>query len=1212
MSEVTVKINGLKVKADSSQTILDVANENNLDTIPTLCYSPKLPPYGSCFLCVVEVKGLNKLVPACATRVSDGMEVRTKTRRIQESRKTAMELLLTNHYADCIGPCKEGCPAHIDVQGYVAYVNQGKYEEAIRLIKETNPMPIVCGRICVRRCEVKCRRGLIDDPVGINYLKRYATDMEMGNTIVHEKKEQKGKKVAIVGGGPAGLTAAYFLAVEGFEVEIFEAKPKLGGMLRYGIPEYRLPKKILDGEIDTILGLGVDVHTESEMGNDFTLESLKEDWFDAVFLGLGAWQANSMRVEGEYETEGVYSGLDFLVKQDLEGGMDVYGTAVVVGGGNTAIDASRTALRNGADEVIILYRRSKNEMPADPLEIEAAEHEGIEMRFLTQPVGIIADDDNRIKAIECIKMELGEPDASGRRRPIPIEGSEHEIPCDFVFSAIGQKADMSGLSEETAEDYEDPIKLTRWNTIITDEDTMQTNHPGVFAGGDVVTGPMAVIDAIGMGRKAAHAINTYLTEGEAKPLPEEFLSKKEAFGDVTEADLPSDYAEYDRAKMDELPVEERIDNSKEVELGINREETIEESLRCLECGCQQFFDCDLQRYGTEFDADIEELKGDYLDSDVDRRHPFVILESNKCILCHKCIGTCAKMLGNSALGLVNRGFGTVVRASLDRSLLETECNSCGNCIDACPTGAIIAQLPFQKPGPWPFDLREATCNICPVGCNINYKAYADGLFSVCGEHDNFELPNRGELCVRGRFGYEYLFDADRKTTPLMKKNGKLEEAEWEDALKAIIENLKKYDADEIAFLASPRMSNEELYLLNQLAIKGFDTQNISSFSYLLNHREDKLSEILGVTASTATSEDLENADVILVANSDPFTEHFIVGQQILEAAKDGKTLIVINPEETTLANYADYNIQTENSVDTLQAILKQIIDSEKYDQKSLSQTVGFDELKASLTEINSEENLKEIVDLLTNIENNVVVVTNKDSDYCGIGTETALTTLLLLTGKLSAENNGMILLSRYGNDFGFDRIVTKADSETLRSRIQEGKIKALFVMGENPLAVDSELLDNAEFVAVMNFFPGEFSEKADVFLPEAAYIESQGTMFNYERRLRQYKQVATPLSDKGNWEVLVELLNLAEVDANYATPLEVFNEICNENDAFATALRTDFWNGKTLFDDEFLTDDKAAHLLPVENGERNTFKEVDTVNQWIAENIEKKLEEDAE
>ncbi|UCD63052.1 MAG: FAD-dependent oxidoreductase, partial [Candidatus Zixiibacteriota bacterium] len=414
---VKLTINGKAVTASPDRTILQVCREQNIDNIPTLCYDDKLPPFGSCFLCVVEMEGQSRLFPACSTKVAEGMNIQTRSEKVIRARRTCLELLVSDHYADCFGPCRLNCPADVDIQGYMSLINLGKFTEAVALIKEKNPLPSVCGRVCTRKCEINCRRSLVDAPVGIDFLKRYAADQDMIDQMWRpETKPDNGIPVAIIGGGPAGLTAAYYLIIEGYRPTIFESLPELGGMLRYGIPEYRLPKAVLAKEVDWITSLGADVHTGKTLGKDFSIDDLFNQGYKAVFVGLGAQVGKPMRVDNE-EAEGVLSGVRFLQQVELKTNPDIKGRIVVVGGGNTAIDAARTSLRLGADEVILLYRRTRKEMPANEMEIVAAEEEGVKIEFLAAPVKVNVED-GRMKSIDCIRMELGAPDESGRRRPV--------------------------------------------------------------------------------------------------------------------------------------------------------------------------------------------------------------------------------------------------------------------------------------------------------------------------------------------------------------------------------------------------------------------------------------------------------------------------------------------------------------------------------------------------------------------------------------------------------------------------------------------------------------------------------------------------------------------------------------------------------------------------------------------------------------------------
>ncbi len=491
------------------------------------------------------------------------------TRRILEFNSTDM----------CLAPCQATCPAQIDIPAYVRAIAEGRYEDAVHIIKEHNPLPICIGRVCPHPCEDACRRGLEGEPININHLKRFAADYEMhsGKRYRPFCLPKNGRKVAIVGGGPAGLTCAYYLARLGYSPTIFEAMPELGGMMRYGIPQYRLPKEIMDWEIQGILELGVEARTGVRMGKDFTLADLRQEGFEAIFLGLGAWGSRNLRVEGE-DLEGVLPGTRMLIERGLNQETPVGERVVIIGGGNTAIDCARTCWRLGAKEVTVLYRRSRAEMPANDIEVEEAEHEGVKFHFLAAPTRLIGEG-GRLKALEFIRMELGEPDASGRRRPVPVEGSEQIIECDNVIAAIGQFPDLGFLEQdELARD----LARTRWNSLEVDDKTMATNIPGVFAAGDVVLGAATVVQAIGTGRRAARSIHLFLS-GEEVTAPDNWVTdpKRQV---RTRSEIPDAPPPEPRAAMPELPVAERRGNFKEVELGLAEEEARREARRCLQCG----------------------------------------------------------------------------------------------------------------------------------------------------------------------------------------------------------------------------------------------------------------------------------------------------------------------------------------------------------------------------------------------------------------------------------------------------------------------------------------------------------------------------------------------------------------------------------------------------------------------------------------------------
>ena len=476
-------------------------------------------------------------------------------------------------------PCRLTCPAGLNVQGYVQMVKEGKYKESLEIIMEQLPLPGVLGRVCPHECEDACRRCQVDEPVAIRDLKRLAADSFDPREVKIECAPKIGKKVAIIGSGPAGLSAGYHLAKKGVDSTIFEALPEAGGMLRVGIPDHRLPREVLDKDIEVVTNLGVEIRFNTCLGKDFTVDSLMADGFDAVFLGLGAHKGIALGIPGE-DLEGVRQGVDFLRELNLSGKTHVGKKVGIIGGGNVAIDVARAAVRLGAKEVTILYRRTRKEMPAWEEEIIAAEEEGTKITYLAAPQKVM-EENGKVKAVRVIRMELGEPDTSGRRRPIPVPGSEYDIEIDQLIPAIGQRPDLCSIEDLAG------LKISKWDTTEVNPVTLETDREGVFAGGDVQTGPSVAIAAIAAGMEAAESIFRYLQgldmeEGRQTPIVE-----NPEFRPVSE-----DMAQVSRYKMPELAVAKRAGNFTEVELGYGEEEGKKEAARCLNCGyCSECMQC---------------------------------------------------------------------------------------------------------------------------------------------------------------------------------------------------------------------------------------------------------------------------------------------------------------------------------------------------------------------------------------------------------------------------------------------------------------------------------------------------------------------------------------------------------------------------------------------------------------------------------------------
>lgn len=681
-----VTINGRQLDVSAGETILAIAERNGI-MIPTLCHQPELVPFASCFICVVEVKGVQRFLPSCATIATEGMVIETDSERVRASRKMCVELLLSDHVGDCRAPCQINCPASIDIPGFISLLAHKDEAEAIRLIKETLPFPASLGRVCPRPCEAQCKRLCSDDSVSICFLKRYIADADLirPDPYVPKSGEPTGKRVAIVGAGPAGLSASFYLKMDGHDVEVFDSHPEPGGMLRYGIPSYRLPRDTLAKEIGIIEKMGVRINCNTKMGRDFTLDSLSKK-FDAVFLAIGAQKATDMQIPGETEG-GAIPGIAFL--EDVAEGKEVKlgQSVVVVGGGNTAIDAARTATRLGAKNVTILYRRTRAEMPANAMEIRAAEDEGVVIRFLAAPVGMAKSDGG--VTLTCIEMELGEPDASGRCRPMPKAGSEFVITATAVIAAIGQGVEADCLNADEMD-----IRLTKWHTLDVNPETFATSRKGVFAGGDCSSGADIAVTAIAAGRKAAASIGQYLkgkpVTGEPKTYLHRMAERPEENPDEIKGFIATKKSE--RTAMPELERGERIRGFEEVELGFSAEMAAYEANRCLSCGCRSYTSCTLHRLAAEYGAIPERLAGAKRHFHVDESYPTIRYESHKCIMCGACIRVCSEVKHLDALGFVGRGFTATMRPMFGNSWKESSCDGCLKCVPMCPTGALSLKV----------------------------------------------------------------------------------------------------------------------------------------------------------------------------------------------------------------------------------------------------------------------------------------------------------------------------------------------------------------------------------------------------------------------------------------------------------------------------------------------------------------------------------------
>jgi formate dehydrogenase major subunit len=678
---ITITINDKKLSVKDGITIMEAARQNGIH-VPAIGYDPRVSPPDGVELSTVELLGNNgsgpRFVSATSTIVAPGMNIHTESPALDGFRQIYLQSLLRNHYGDCVAPCNQRCPANVDIQQYMYHVAAGNFAEALAIIKENNPLPSICGRICPHPCETACRRNAIEGAVNINAVKRFLADWDSYQLVPYtpECAPDTGKKVAIIGSGPAGLTAAYFLRRFGHDVTIFEMRSSAGGMLRWGVPRYRLPDEVLNAEIQSILDLGVKIQYHQKLGKDFTIESLKASGFDAIFLGIGAQGTASMRLEGE-NLPGVMSGLDLLTTVTLRRQPRLGNHVVVIGGGNTAIDAARTAVRLGCKTVSMVYRRTREEMPALDAEVEEAIEEGVEIEFLAAPTAI--RETNAGLELHCVRMKLGDLDASGRRRPVPIKDSEFTIPCTTIISAIGHTVEGEGFSDDLARNDRGHIAI--------DCETMTTSIPYVFAGGDCYTGPDIAVAAVGAGRRAAEAIDEFLRTGQVSPRPQRYTCSKGQWDELPAEEFRN-VRPAQRSPIPLIDPEERKVNFMEVSDTWDAQTAMREASRCLSCGCTERYDCVVRDYATRYGVAFGKNGETVRRLPIDDNHPILVRDPGKCILCGLCLKVCREMEGSSALTYRETDNVLTIGPVDGRQLDKTTCVSCGHCVTVCPTGAL--------------------------------------------------------------------------------------------------------------------------------------------------------------------------------------------------------------------------------------------------------------------------------------------------------------------------------------------------------------------------------------------------------------------------------------------------------------------------------------------------------------------------------------------
>jgi formate dehydrogenase major subunit len=740
---IRIEVDGRVVEGFEGQTILEVCRDNGIE-IPTLCYEPKLPGFGACRMCVVEVEGSEFPPISCSQRAEPAMVVKTQTEEVRRLRATNLELIFSDHNAYCLPPCQNKCPSHIDIPGFLKANAEANWRESTRIFKRTIPFPSVLGRVCPAPCEEHCRRDEVDEAIAIRDSHRYAGDQVLRSMldegvdppVPFELQPKTGRRAAVIGSGPAGMAAAYYLLISGHDVTVFERDAAPGGMLRYGIPQYRLPKiEVLEAEYESVTRLGGRMVCDQGLGRDFTLDDLQNQGYDAVIVAIGCYETNKLGVPGE-DAEEVLDGLEYLRTATL--GLPYPGHAgkrvVVIGGGFTSMDCSRTSIRQGAAEVTLVYRRDMKDMPAAN-EVHEAIEEGVTAIFQAGPTRVITDKRGNVTGVEFIRMRPGAPDASGRRRPEPAPGTEFTIPCDRVLLAIGQGPDLGWIGPGS-----DRIEATKQRRLKADAVTFETSRPGVFGTGDVRIGAATVVQAVAEGRRSAYAVDAYLRgldlsgiktrQQLAEPQPE-FLS---IVPFTSEAKEP-------RYRLQAMDPEIRNKSYIEYEIPYTREAAVAESTRCLQCTCEAIGFCDLRRLGIEYGTTLPTLEPqhhqgagyrsvtenrftgvnhDYIRDD---SHAFILREPSRCIDCGRCANVCAEVVGAACYDFMRIGFDTLVTTPLDMSLNDTPCVSCGRCAETCPTGALMPKPRVLEK----YEVDESRCILCGICVDAcPYDALRDG------------------------------------------------------------------------------------------------------------------------------------------------------------------------------------------------------------------------------------------------------------------------------------------------------------------------------------------------------------------------------------------------------------------------------------------------------------------------------------------------------
>ncbi|MDS1838086.1 formate dehydrogenase subunit alpha [Vibrio vulnificus] len=1224
---IQIVIDGKYRIVEAGQTVLQAAKVCGVE-IPSLCGMNRSGEKIPCDLCVVEVESGGPR-RACELEVYNGLTVKTQSEALSAHRKQALNRIMSDHYADCEAPCKTACPAGVDIQSYLYHIAQNDHQKAIEVIKRTLPMPLSIGRVCPAFCESECRRSLVDDAIAIRQLKRHAADADLAaqEAYTPEKKADKNKRVAIVGSGPGGLTAGYYLSNEGYQVDVFEAMPQAGGWLRYGIPEYRLPKSILDKEIELMCRNGMAIHTDKKLGRDISLSQLSQD-YDAVCLAVGASKAVAMDYPGS-DLDGCYLGVDYLKDFVTEQRFITGKKVAVIGGGNTAIDCARTAVRTGADTTLI-YRRTRDEMPAEDYEIEEAEHEGVKFHFLTNPAENIADEQGRVCSVKLEKMALGAPDASGRRRP-EATGEYFTEAFDTVIAAVSQQADLSFMQGEAL-----TLPLTRWNTADANPETMHSGTGNIFSIGDFRRGPATAVEAVADGRIAAQAIDRFF-DGDMENIPlKPFNSRKEQKLKQVDPLHFSHLQKVARTIMPELTSQQREQSFEEVELGFDNAEAMAEAARCLECGCQVNTSCDLRDYATEYGAEQHFHYSVNIKSHdewqalrqndprhkypIDHSSEFIVFDANRCISCGQCIQACREQSVQGVLSFMNLEKGRpVVRPDCRPNfggqgvmMGDSRCVQCGACVQACPVGAMTDGRDRSQGRETLLKKVDTICTYCGVGCKLTMHVdeAANQIRYVEGAHSPV---NEGMLCVKGRYGFDFVASEERLTTPLIRKDGWLQPASWQEAIRLIADKFSTIKQDfggrALAGFSSAKTTNEDNYAFQKFMRRELGTNNVDHCARLCHASTvTGLEASLGSGAMTNDIPSIKHSDVIFIIGSDTSAAHPVIASHIKQAVRHhGARLIVADPKRIGMADHAELYLAHRPGTDVMliNGVMQQIIKNGWYDMEYIEERVdGFDTM---LQEVMSPAYSLDKVELVTGVKADdifamarMIGTAKRTAVYYSMGITQhttghdnvrSIANLQLLCGNIGIEGGGINPLRGQSNvqgacDMGAlpnnypgyqkvynplvrEKFVIEWDAPHLSAEpgltlteIIDGAcrrdVRALYVMGENPVLSDPnqahviEGLEALDFLVVQDIFLTETAQYADVVLPSCSFAEKSGHFTNTERRVQRISPAVNPPGEaKEDWRIIQEIANAMGSDWHYRSVADITNEITRVTPQYA-------------------------------------------------------------